>query len=63
MFQQRGGFSKKACELLEKLENEEFELMAVARKIWLCRNTFVFGGDLTHPAQLVRSTKVNISIL
>jgi hypothetical protein len=50
MFQQRGGFSKKACELLEKLKNEEFELMVVARKIWLCRNTFVFGGDLTHPA-------------
>jgi hypothetical protein len=51
-------FLQKACELLEKLENEKFELMAtVARKIWPCRNTFVFGGDLTHPAQLVRSVK------
>jgi hypothetical protein len=37
---------------------EEFELMAiVARKIWLHRNTIVFGEDLTHFAQLVRSAK------
>jgi hypothetical protein len=37
---------------------EEFELMAtVARKIWLHRNKTVFGGDLTHFTQLVRSAK------
>lgn len=32
-------------------------MATVARKIWLCKNTIVFGGDLTHPAQLVRSSK------
>jgi hypothetical protein len=26
-------------------------------KIWLRRNTIVFGGDLTHSVQLVRSAK------
>jgi hypothetical protein len=51
-------FQQKACRLLEKLENEEIELIPiVARKIWLLINTIVFGGDLTHPAQLVRSAK------
>jgi hypothetical protein len=40
---------------------EEFELMAiVARKIWLHRNTIVFGEDLTHFAQLVRSAKETV---
>lgn len=33
--------------------NEEVELMVtIARRIWLRRNTVVFGGDLTHPSQL-----------
>lgn len=41
------------CELFEKLEKEEVELMVtIARRIWLRRNTVVFGGDLTHPSQL-----------
>jgi hypothetical protein len=51
-------FLHKACELLEKLENEEFELMTiVVRKIWPRKNAIVFEGGLAHPAQLVRSAK------
>jgi hypothetical protein len=57
-FSKGGDFLKKACELLEKLENEEFELMTtVVRKIWLRKKAIVFEGDLAHPAQLVRSVK------
>jgi hypothetical protein len=41
--------------LLTKFENEEFELMTtIAKRIWLHKNTLVFGGNLLHPAQLGR---------
>jgi hypothetical protein len=46
---------------LEKLENEEFELMAtIARRIWLYRSIVVFGGDLTYPTQIIRSVKESV---
>lgn len=36
------------------MELEEFELVVtVARKIWLHRNTIVFGGELSPPAQVI----------
>lgn len=50
-------FLQIVCELLEKLKNEEFELMAtIARRIWFRINKVLFG-DLSHLAQLVRSAK------
>jgi hypothetical protein len=39
------------CVLLEKLEKEEVELVAIiSRKLWLRINTMVFGGDFPHPS-------------
>lgn len=45
-------------ELLNKLEKEDFELLAtVAQRKWLHRNAVVFGGDLINPTQLVKNAK------
>lgn len=41
-----------------ELEKDEIELMAtIVRKIWLRRNTVVFGVEFTHPSQLIQSAK------
>lgn len=43
--------------LMERIDEEELELVATTtRRLWLCRNTVVFG-DLIYPSQLVRSAK------
>ena len=40
--------------LLLRLEDEDIQLFAVvARQIWLRRNSFIFGGDLIPPSQVV----------
>jgi len=44
--------------LMERLYEEDFEMMAtITRRIWMRRNTSVFGGVLSHPSLLVRSAK------
>ena len=41
--------------LHERLRTDELQLVAIiARLIWLRRNTVVFGGDLSAPAELIR---------
>lgn len=43
---------------IERVDEEDFEMVAtITRRLWLCRNTVVFGGDLTHSSQLVRSAQ------
>jgi hypothetical protein len=57
-------FLKKSCELLEKLEEEEFELLAtVARRNWLCINSVVYGGDSSHPASCLKCKGITRGIL
>jgi hypothetical protein len=42
---------------MTKLKMRTFLLVAcVARRIWLRRNTVVFGGKFLSPAQIVQST-------
>jgi ribonuclease HI len=49
-------FAQIIDELLHKLDQEDFELLAtVARRIWLRRNSVVFGGVLQNPNCLVTS--------
>ena len=41
--------------LHERLQMDELQSVAIiARLIWLRRNTMVFGGDLSAPAELIR---------
>jgi hypothetical protein len=41
-------------ELQNRLEDKDFEIMAiVARNIWLRRNSIIFGGIFSHPNQIV----------
>lgn len=43
---------------MEPLNVDELKLVdMIARKIWLCRNSIVFGGELLHPSHLVRSAQ------
>jgi hypothetical protein len=35
-------------------------MATTVRRIWLCVNTIVFGGGLTHRAQLVRIAKAAV---
>jgi hypothetical protein len=43
---------------MEWVDEEELELVAtIARRIWLRRNFVVYGGDLMHASQLVKSAK------
>lgn len=47
--------------VLEKLEGKDVELVAtIVIRIWIRRNTLLFGGDLTHHSQLVRSAKESV---
>lgn len=32
----------------------------IARRVWLCRNIIVFGDNLTHNFQLIRSAKESV---
>jgi hypothetical protein len=32
-------------------------IATIARKIWLHKNTVVFGGELIHPSQLIKSAQ------
>jgi hypothetical protein len=49
------GFSSLFEILLEKLNEEEMQLMVgVARQIWLKRNVVVFGGEFLSPSALVK---------
>lgn len=46
---------------MERVDEEELELMAtIARRIWLRRNFVVYGGDLLHSFQLVKSAKDSV---
>ncbi|GLT54215.1 hypothetical protein SLA2020_274320 [Shorea laevis] len=48
-------------ELSEKLEREEFELVAtITRRIWLRRNGVVFCGELSHPTQVVKCAQESL---
>jgi hypothetical protein len=43
---------------MEWVDEEELELVAtIARRIWLRRNFVVYGGELMHASQLVKSAK------
>jgi hypothetical protein len=60
----RGGgtnFSPVLEALLQRCGSEDFELWAViSRKIWLRRNSFVFGGAFISPSQLVQDACASI---
>jgi ribonuclease HI len=48
-------------ELMDRCDSEEIELGAVlTRKIWLLRNSIVYGGIFPHPAQLFKEAKVSV---
>lgn len=41
---------------MERLDEEDFKLMAtIARRIWMPKNTMVFGGEFPYPSLLVRT--------
>lgn len=47
--------------VLEKLEAKDVELVAtIAIRIWIWRNTLLFGGSLTHHSYLVWSAKESV---
>jgi hypothetical protein len=51
-------FFSNFMEVIKKCSKEEVELFTVtARKIWLRRNTVVFGGMFSHPTQLLKEAK------
>ncbi|XP_059441892.1 uncharacterized protein LOC132174217 [Corylus avellana] len=51
-------FSAIMAHLLERLDADQLQLMAaVARQIWLRRNSVVFGGELTDPGTIIRWAK------
>jgi hypothetical protein len=46
---------------MDKCDSEEIELEAVlTRKIWLRRNSVVYGGFFTHLVQLFKEAKVSV---
>jgi len=48
-------------ELMDRCDSEEIELGAVlTRKIWLWRNSIVYGGFFAHPVQLFKEAKVSV---
>jgi hypothetical protein len=49
-------FTQMLGQLLVKMEKEDIEFLAtVARRIWLRRNSFVFGGDFLPPNCLIKN--------
>jgi hypothetical protein len=47
--------------LMERVDEKELELMAtITRRIWLHMNFVVYGGDLVHSFQLVKSPKESV---
>lgn len=50
---------------IERVDEEDFEMVAtITRRLWLCRNTVVFGGDLTYSfvPTSKKCTKINEEI-
>jgi hypothetical protein len=46
------------CYLCDRLDTEELELFAIiANKIWLRRNTVVFGGPVPSPTCLLKGAR------
>jgi hypothetical protein len=42
-------------EVVSRCEQDDVELFAtVARRLWLCRNDIIHGGNFTHPTQLLK---------
>lgn len=42
-------------QLMDRLDDEELaEFVFIARRIWLSRNSFIFGGVISSPWQIVK---------
>ena len=55
------GFINIFLSLAEKLENKELErAVIVAKLIWLCRNSVVYGGNFSLPSNIKNSAMSQI---